>query len=59
VVIAAMPLASHPLNVALLAVPEVTASTLFGMVEFMTCAENSLMTRSARDRLEAFRSREG
>jgi transcriptional regulator GlxA family with amidase domain len=38
VVIAAMPLASHPLNVALLAVPEVTASTLFGMVDLFSSA---------------------
>jgi transcriptional regulator GlxA family with amidase domain len=33
-----MPLAAHPLNVAILAVPEVAASTLFGMVDLFASA---------------------
>ncbi len=37
-VISAMPLVAHPLNVAILAVPEVAASTLFGMVDLFASA---------------------
>jgi transcriptional regulator GlxA family with amidase domain len=33
-----MPLSAHPLNVAILAVPEVAASTLFGMVDLFASA---------------------
>ncbi len=33
-----MPLAAHPLNVAILAVPEVATSTLFGMVDLFASA---------------------
>lgn len=37
-VISAMPLVANPLNVAILAVPEVAASTLFGMVDLFASA---------------------
>ena len=41
-----MPLADRPLNVAILAVPEVTASTLFGMLDLLSVIVEGLHGRT-------------